>query len=174
MNSVSLVPRGNEVGPIMARPLRIHVSDDATCIIARHGLVVEGLLTSVDEEVLQLDVYGSEHRSAWLAPHNPFLADTQRIKLDERGVIRPGTVLKLDDILVSVLESDLPRRGRLTRPGWVWVRDNSWQTPAHWRGATVIETQILDRRELGAKVALKCASGFAFGCASSIRLPSAI
>jgi len=130
MKSVTLVPRGNELDPITARPLRVQVSDAATCIIARRGLVAEGLLTAVEDETLDLDVYGGEYRTAWITRDNPFLAEAQRGKLEERGVIRPGTVVGLDDILVSVLETDLPRRGRVTRTDMVWVRDNSWPAPA--------------------------------------------
>ncbi|HEV3309982.1 MAG TPA: hypothetical protein VG815_05655, partial [Chloroflexota bacterium] len=152
MKSVTLVPRGNEPGPITARPLRVQVSDTVTYVIARRGLVAEGLLAAVEDETLELDVYGGAYRSAWLTRDNPFLAEAQRGKLDDRGVIRPGTVVGLDDILVSVLETDLHKRGRVTRPDMVWVRDNSWPTPAHWRGATVMECQILGRRQLEAKV----------------------
>lgn len=152
MKIVTLVPRGNELGPITARPLRVQVSDAVTCVIARRGLVAEGLLTAVEDETLELDVYGGEYRTAWLARDNPFLTEAQRSKLEERGVIRPGTVVGLDDILASVLETDLPRRGRVTRTDMVWVRDNSWPAPAHWRGATVMECHVLGRRELGARV----------------------
>src|SRR5438093_6052182 len=66
MNPAFLLPRGQEVGPITARPLLVHASDNATCIIARRGLIAEGSLTSLEEETLELDVYGGEHRTAWL------------------------------------------------------------------------------------------------------------
>lgn len=152
MKPVTLVPRGKELGPITSRPLRVHVSDAVTCVIARRGLVAEGLLDAVEDETLELDLYGGQYRTAWLARDNPFLTEAQRGQLDERGVIRIGTVVGLGDILASVLATDLPRPGRATHPGMAWVRDNSWLTPAHWRGAKVLECHILGRRELGAKL----------------------
>lgn len=152
MKPIALLPRSNEPGPIFARPLRIHVSDAATCIIARRGLIAEGLLTSIEDETLEIDVYGGEHCTAWLTRDNPFLTEAQRGLLDERGVIRVGMTVALDDVLVSLLETDLPKPGRTTRPGMVWVTDNSPPTKRHWRGATVMECHVLGRRELGAKL----------------------
>ncbi len=152
MNFSSLLPRNNEVGPITARPLLVHTGDSATCIIVRRGLATEGLLTSIEEQTLELDVYGSDYRTAWLTRANPFLADAQCAKLDGHGLVRPGTILEPGDILVSVLESALPRPGRVARPGKVWVMDHSWQVPAHWLGATVMEARVLGRHELGTRV----------------------
>jgi hypothetical protein len=152
MKPALLLARGSEFGPSMARALRVQVTGAVTCVSARRGLVAEKLLTAVEDETLELDVFGGEHLSAWLSRDNPFLTETQLSKLDERGVIRPGTLLGRDDVLASVLETELPRRGRVSRPDMVWVRDASWPGPAHWRDATVVECHILGRRDLGARV----------------------
>jgi hypothetical protein len=152
MNTASLLPRGNEAGPITARSLLVYAGDGTTCIIGRRGLIAEGLLTCLEEETLEWDVYGGEHRTAWLTRANPFVSAGQMDKLDEQGVIRPGTVLEPGNLLASVLESALPRRGRATHRGMVWVRDCSWEVPARWHGATVMETRVLGRAELGSKV----------------------
>jgi len=152
MDSASLLPHGNEVGPVMARSLLVHASDAATCIIARRGLIADGLLTSLEEETQEWDVHSGQHRTAWLTRANPFVSDARRAKLDEDGVVRPGTILEPGDILASALESTLPRRGHATRPGMVWVCDHSWEVPAHWHGATVMEARVLGRAELGSNV----------------------
>ena len=61
MKAVTLVPRGNEPGPITGRSLRVHIRSSVHCVIARRGLLADGLLTAVEDETLELDMYGGKH-----------------------------------------------------------------------------------------------------------------
>src|SRR5262245_31006704 len=107
MNAIPLLLRDGEVGPIVTRALRVCVSDTATCIIARQGLVPEGQLTSVEDETLHMDLYAGGYRTAWLTRDNPFHTEGQLRDLDEQGVVRAGTTLEAGDMLASILESAL-------------------------------------------------------------------
>lgn len=132
--------------------ISVSVKDGDTGVVARRGLVGERILTSIEQQEEEVDLFRHEWGVSWLARNNPFLTTDQSGRLDEQGLIRVDTVLQRDDILASVLKTVLRREGRPARPGKCWVTDDSWTAPTEWEGATVTEAQILRRHQFGSDV----------------------
>src|SRR5215831_468096 len=112
MDAAKLLPQPGEPADaaIIERTLLVSVSpkDDETGIAARQGLVGDRTLTSLREVKESFHLRPIRGVPCWLAPTNPFLTAKQKERLDKRGIIRRGTVLQSDDILVSALQKVLP------------------------------------------------------------------
>jgi hypothetical protein len=139
---------------IVERPLFVLVSptDDDSGIIARHGLIAEGTLTSIQEDEEEFDLVRHERGMSWLAPDNPFLDLPQKQGLDTRGLVSVGALLQEGDVLASALRTANPKKDRHTRPGKCWAVNDSWYAPPKWQGAGVTGVRILHRSELPREV----------------------
>jgi len=118
------------------RPLRVWASDEdfgPACRIGRRVLD-DGLFTSLEEHFPEVKVTSVHRAERRIAADNEFLPPGQRERLDERGVIRAGSVIRAGDVLVSIVET--PSSGK--------SRDDSYCAPPECDGAAV--RQVTHRR----------------------------
>ena len=151
METANLLPldKTDDATTISARPLNVwvHGGPASQGVTVRRGLLDQWKLTSVHVGSVQVELVETVHRQRRLAPDNPFLSEDERSRLDGDGVIIAGQRVKVDDVLVSVVEVDRTRRPR--KAGAQWIRDASERVPPGWEDAWVASATRLDRRRLG-------------------------
>lgn len=156
MEHARLAPRHGEgaTAEIAERALLVMVStsDADRGLLAREGLVREGLLTSLFDDESDFDLVEQQYARSWLSHDNPFLNQEDMERLDERGLVRVGTALEVSDVLASVLRTALPKRGQRRQEGKCRVVNDSWQAPPEWAGADVADVQLRGRSHLGKEV----------------------
>jgi len=129
------------------RQLRVYVSEEdfgPACRVSRRVLA-DGLFTSLEEHFPEIKVSSTRQARRRITAENPFLAASQRERLDERGIIREATTVRAGDVLVSIVEGRvLSAAGRMPKGN-----DDSFQAPAECDGATVRKVMHRTRDELG-------------------------
>jgi hypothetical protein len=146
MDAATLLPLPAD-GQLVIRERAVRVMVSATTsdtgLVAREGLAADRILTSVQEEEEDFELRNVKFANSWLTLDNPFLSREQQQRLDERGLIRPGTTVRQGDVLASVLGSVLPSEQRPQHEGKTWVRDESWTAPRTWHGTQVTKVELL-------------------------------
>src|SRR5262249_25227709 len=66
----------------------------------------------------------------------------QRSRLDDRGVVRAGTVLKDGDVVISLLRRLRPSKNKRAHEGKWWVQDDSLRATSEWQGAIVTSAEM--------------------------------
>jgi hypothetical protein len=154
MEPAPLLPRPDEsaASPPTARELLVCCDDRhaGAGIDARRGLVEEGLLTAVHEQVETIDLIETPLGRPRLAADNPLLSQQTLARLDPSGIIRVGSIVAADTILASVVVAVPPRPGcPEPEAGMQWVRDGSFLVPIGSEGARVTAVERRTRKELG-------------------------
>ena len=137
---------------VVERTLTIGVADIAIgCAVAEH-IIVGRQLTSVHHWSDQEELWETAIGRPRLMHDNPFLAPLEQEKLDAKGLVRKGSILKENDAIASVVVQDLcPQVGARNslEKGMAWCSDRTWRAPKVWEGATVTEVNCMMGRELG-------------------------
>src|SRR5262245_40701743 len=123
------------------RPLRVWVSDEdfgAACRVSRR-VTGEGLFTSLEEHFPEVNVASVHRAERRITADNGFLPAGQRERLDERGVIRAGSVVRVGDVLVSIVETRASGESR----------DDSFRAPPECDGTTVRQVTHRTPDEMG-------------------------
>lgn len=148
MNPAQLVKSTNDSSP-EARQLNVQFDPalPPSALVASERLAPHFL--SIHENTVEVELFDNHATSHRLAIDNPFLTESDRVNLDDSGVIRPGVQVALDTVLASILEVYKPIAGHPSPPtGMQRVTDDSLRTPYGWEGALVRSAQLLPRSEL--------------------------
>jgi hypothetical protein len=130
---------GERIYPrIHQRTVSVQVSAAAQGLIVRQGLVFDREFTSIHEDALDIELGSSSSLGQpRLEAQNSFASPMERTLLDERGIVREGTMLKARDVLVSIVRAtgDPPT-----------LRDESERCPEEWAGMRVEAVEHFVRR----------------------------
>ena len=99
----------------------------------RSGILESGRLNLVVETTLQQDLFAIARVPAHVTRENPFLSSEQLTKLDDHGLIQPGSRVAEGDVLASVLQVASFEEG-----GKAILGNGSWYVPSNWDGSEVL------------------------------------
>ncbi len=102
----------------------------------RAGIVSSGRLSVSIQSVLEEVLRDTADLPPWRTRENPFLAEADLAHLDEDGMIRPGSLVRAEDTLVSIVAASGPAKN-----GRIPIEDGSWIVPANWDSSEVIDIQ---------------------------------
>jgi hypothetical protein len=118
--------------PVHERALWIASAAETHGLTARQELIAERLLTSVHEDTLDIELgAAASSGKPRLDASNPFLTDAERTLLDERGIVRRGSILKPGNVLVSIVRPT----GDPRAPS---MQDDSARCTDVWAGMRVV------------------------------------
>ncbi len=110
----------------------------------RQGVLDEGLLNQTESLVLCDEIFKLVGRDRVVTVNNPFLDSTSHAFLDEHGVIKVGTSVTVDTVLVSIIQQDHAAPGMpVPTPS-----NHSLTVPAPWYHA-VVTGAIYEKRPSG-------------------------